>query len=221
MSSRLAFLLVVLLAIGTPRGVDAQSIADYNYDDLQFRGLGPEIGWVIPTKLEPTASYGLRVDMGFVGPRIRVTPAIRFWSSELRQAEVERLADQIISFCLRQQAPGCPVVLDLGRVERSDLELSLDGHYLLNTGGVGFFTGGGLSLHLLNGRGEFIDDTFVEDLLDTLATGFNVLLGSTARVGAVRLFAEVRGVMTSDIQYAQAGFGIVWNLPFPPVAGVD
>src|SRR5690606_32850733 len=148
------------------------TLEDYDYENLQFRGVGLEVGYVLPWNIEPTLSFGIRGDMGFVGPHVRIAPAIRYWSSHLKEEEVERLATQFIDICDRRAPGNCPASLDLGEVRRSDLELSLDAHVIPEIGSALIpYGGGGLSLHLLNGGGESIDDTFVEDLLDTVAPG--------------------------------------------------
>ena len=203
-------------ALAAPASLRAQAAQDYDYRDLRFRGLGPEIGWVVPTEVEPAVSYGLRADMGFVGPGVRVTPAIRYWRSHLRQDELDRVAEQIVSICERQGNTDCPV-LDLGSVERSDLELSADAHLVLEVArSLSLYAGAGLSLHLFNGRGELIVDTFVEDLLDTAAPGLNLIGGVSIPVGRLALLTETRFIVTSDIQYANATAALSWTLPTPP-----
>jgi hypothetical protein len=131
-------------------------------------------------------------------------PSIRYWSSSLRDSEVNRLADQIRRLCERQVNANCPAFA-LGEIERSDLELGTDAHYLFPTGyTVEPYLGGGLSLHLLNGRGDAIDDTFVEDLLDTVAPGLNLVGGVNVPLGsALQLVGETRLVLVSDVRYAR------------------
>ena len=203
------------LAAAAPVRVAAQTLADYDYENLQFRGIGPVVGWIVPTELEPTVSYGIHADLGFVGPNVRIVPSIRFWASELRQPQLDRLSEQIVQLC-EKQATQCPA-LNLGEVQRSDLELSTEAHYIFAPWTpVSLYAGGGLSLHLLNGRGELIDDTFVEDLLDTVAPGFNLLVGSFIPLGKIRLVGEARAVLTSDVQYVNLSLGGVWSLPSPP-----
>ena len=221
MRTPLARWLVFACCLGpAPTLARAQTLADYDYENLQFRGLGLELGWVLPTKIEPVPSFGIRGDMGFVGPHVRITPGIRYWASTLRNRELQRLADQIVLLCERQAATECPALLDLGEVRRSDLELSADAHYVLDpAGSVVFHAGGGLSLHLLNGRGEFIDGTFVEDLLDTVAPGVNLVIGAGVPLGKIEIFAEGRAVLTSDIQYGNVLLGANWTLPSPPGPG--
>ncbi|MBW3630480.1 MAG: hypothetical protein KY464_14435 [Gemmatimonadetes bacterium] len=206
---------VACLAPMSPAPAAAQTLADYDYENLQFRGIGPEIGWVVPSELERTISYGMHADLGFVGPNVRIVPSIRFWASELRQPQLDRLSEQIVHLC-EKQATECPA-LNLGEVQRSDLELSTEAHYIFAPWTpISLYAGGGLSLHLLNGRGELIDDTFVEDLLDTVAPGFSLLFGSFIPVGKIRLVGEARAVLTSDVQYGNLTLGGVWSLPSPP-----
>jgi hypothetical protein len=202
------------LALGAPARASGQGLAGYGYQNLQFRGLGVQVGWVVPTELETTISYGLHADMGFVGPNVRVIPSMRFWSSTLRQGQLDRLSEQIVQLC-EKQATECPA-LNLGEVQRSDLELSTEAHYMFPIRPISLYAGGGLSLHLFNGRGELIDDTFVEDLLDTVAPGFNLLAGIAIPIGKIRIFGEARAVLTSDIQYGNVAAGATWLLPSPP-----
>ena len=203
-------------ALAAPAVLRAQAAEGYDYRDLRFRGLGPEIGWVFPTEVEPAVSYGLRADMGFVGPGVRIVPSIRYWRSHLRQDELHRVAEQIVSICERQGNTDCPV-LDLGRVERSDLELAADAHLVLEASrALALYAGAGLSLHLFNGRGELIDDTFVEDLLDTASPGLDLIVGGSVPIGRLALLTEARFIVTSDIQYANAVVAVSWTLPTVP-----
>lgn len=217
---RVQILLSILLF---PAVASAQTLEDYDYEDLRFRGMGVEVGYVIPWNIEPTISYGLRGDMGFAGPHVRIAPGIRYWSSHLRDEEVERLATQFIEICSRRAPGSCPASLDLGEVRRSDLELSVDAHIVPDLPTVLVpYGGGGISLHLLNGGGEAIDGTFVEDLLDTVAPGLNLLGGVQLDLGTVVQFsAEGRLVLTSDVQYGNVVLGGVWTFPSPPAAELD
>lgn len=207
--------LVLVLAGLAPAAAGAQTLEDYDYEDLHLRAVGPEVGWVLPADMEPAPSFGVRADLGYVGPHVRIAPAIRFWSSSLRQQEVQRLAQQIVRICERQASAACPSSLDLGQVRRSDLELSADAHYVVREGNTFTpYAGGGVSLHLLNGRGEFIDDTFVEDLLDTAAPGVSLLAGLSLPLGAgLHLLTEGRVVVSGDVRYASAALGGTWSLP--------
>lgn len=207
--------LVAVLALLLPAVASAQQWEDYDYENLEFRGIGVDVGYIWPSTIEPTAQAGLRADLGFIGPRVRVSPALRFWSSSLDEDEIARLGDQIRRLCERQAGSGCPS-FDLGDIRRSDLELSVDGQYLIPTGyTLEPYLGAGGSLHLLNGSGEAISGTFVEDLLDTLVPGLNLLAGVNLPVGALQLVAEARFVISTDIRSMGVLIGGTWALPSP------
>lgn len=206
-----------LAAALAPAAAGAQQWEDYDYENLEFRGVGLDFGAVWPANVDRTLSFGIRADMGFVGPGIRIAPAIRFWSSTVDEAEVERLADQIRRLCERQAGAVCPP-FELGEIERSDLELAVDAHYLFHTGyTMQPYLGGGLGIHLLNGRGESIDGTFVEDLLDTVSPALNLIGGIHLPLGsAIEMMTEGRFVLVSDVRYASVLVGATWLLPSPP-----
>lgn len=205
-----------MLATLLPAAAGAQQWEDYDYENLEFRGIGLDFGAVWPANVERTLSFGVRADMGFAGPRVRISPAIRFWSSTVQDDEIARLEAQIRALCERHAGAICPP-FDLGEVERSDLELAVDAHYLFPTGySIQPYLGGGLGLHLLNGRGEAIDGTFVEDLLDTVSPALNLLGGIHIPLSsAIELLTEARFVLVSDVRYASILVGGTWILPSP------
>lgn len=217
---RLAVLLGIMGAFTAPGTIDAQGLADYDYEDLEFRGIGAEVGRIWPSQVEPTTSYGVRLDLGLVGPRVRIMPTARFWSSSLRDEELENLADQIILVCERQPEAACPESLDLGEIRLSDLELATDAHFLLLPESmISPYAGLSLGLHLLNGRGDFIDGTFVEDLLDAVAPGLGTVAGVNVGIGqSLKVGVEARFMLASDVRYGSVSLSGGWVLPAP---GVD
>jgi hypothetical protein len=210
--------MLLLLLLLLPARAAGQGLADYDYENLQFRGLGVEFGRVWPTETKSAYSFGIRADMGFVGPHVRIVPSARFWSSSLRDSEVNRLAEQIIRICDKQPGATCPASLDLGEVQRSDLELAADAHYVFDVSpSFQPYAGAGLSLHLLNGRGEFINGTFVEDLLDTVIPGGEAIGGVEVPIApSLKLLTEARVTLTSDLQFVNLVVGGSWTLPSVP-----
>ncbi|MDQ3556677.1 MAG: porin family protein [Gemmatimonadota bacterium] len=188
------FALLLCLPVIAP----AQSLEDYDYENLAFRGIGFEVGQVWPRRSERALTYGLRADLGYLGPNVRIVPGLVFWSSTLRQSDLPALGD----------------------IEVSDLALNVDGHYVWDlSGGFTPYAGAGLGIHLFNGEGEAIDGTFVEELLDVITPGLNVVGGAELRVaGPFRLFAEARGVLASPIRSLGLSFGGVWTFPTVPPA---
>lgn len=216
MTRWLALLLLALPLLARPLG--AQTWEDYDYENLEFRGIGLDFGGVWPARVERSYAVGIRADLGLVGPRVRIMPAIRFWASEVQPRQLQELSEQIVRICEKQGSGSCPASLDLGEVKMSDLELAAEAHYLFGTPArAAPYLGGGVGLHLFNGRGEFINDTFVEDLLDTVSPALNVLAGVNVPIGAsLQLYSEARYVLLSDVRHAWLGAGVSWALPSPP-----
>ncbi|HYR10718.1 MAG TPA: hypothetical protein VEQ60_23270 [Longimicrobium sp.] len=196
-----------------PQSLRAQDMADYDYENLVFSGVGAHLMEVFPARTDPALGFNLRVDLGLLGPNVRITPGITYWSSQLRDSEVERMETRIEAACERGSVP-CPGI-ELGDVEVSDLSVQVDAHYLWTTDYfVEPYGGVGVSLHLLNGSGEFVDDTFIEELLDAVAPGLDLVGGLEFPVaGNLRVLGEARAVLTGNTRYISLGLGGAWRLP--------
>ena len=48
---------------GFASGLAAQDLADFDYEDLTFRGLGIEAGYIWPTRVEAVETFGVRIDL--------------------------------------------------------------------------------------------------------------------------------------------------------------
>jgi opacity protein-like surface antigen len=105
--------------------------------------------------------------------------------------------------------------VELGEVQLSDLSLDLDARYTgRGPGGLEPYVGAGLGLHLVNGGGDFIDNTFVEDILDAITPGINVMAGIQLPLGrGLRLHGELRGVIAGGANWIGAGAGGSITLP--------
>ncbi|HUG41976.1 MAG TPA: hypothetical protein VMM12_16025 [Longimicrobiales bacterium] len=201
---RRALLAASLLAAATPGA--AQSLADYDYENLAFRGVGLDAGYLWANKIRDTHQYGVRLDLGYLGPGVRIVPTLTYWSSEFTRAELDRLAER-----MNQQA-GTVFIRgsDLEPIQWSDLSLSIDGIFVWNTPlRVLTFIGVGGGLHALNGQGSAVDDTFVEDLLDSITAGVNALAGLEFEpIHRFRFYAEGRYTALNSIQYLTARGGL-------------
>jgi len=209
--SRSAAIAALLLAL--PAAARAQDAADYDYENLVLSGVGVHVSEIFPSRSEPALALNVRVDLGLLGPNVRITPGLTFWSTQLRDSEVERMEDRIEASC-DNSGVSCPGV-ELGEVEISDFSLDVDAHFLWATEyAIEPYAGAGVSLHLLNGRGDFIEDTFVEELLDAIAPGFNLVGGLEFPItDNLRVLGEARGVLTGNIRYISLGVGGAWRFP--------
>jgi len=211
-----AVTLVLALALFGASPGGAQEFADFDYENLAFRGVGLEWGYLWPDKVEPTRSYGVRADLGYLGPGLRITPSITYWSSRMTRPEVAQLEDRVGSLIVRQQGPGAPPVA-LGPIDWSDVALALDAHVVWRVP-YGFltFAGVGASVHFLNGEGEAIADTFVEDLLDSVSAGLGLHVGVEYPVNRnTRFYTTGRLELLEDVRYStiRAGLQFHWGGP--------
>lgn len=203
--SLLALGLACLAIHGGASGAAAQTLADYDYEYLSFRGIGVDLGYMWPTKVEPTEQWGLRIDLGYLGPGVRIIPSVGYWRSTLTNDELDDLATRI-----NQQTGSIIQGSDLGPIDWSDLSLSLDGHFVWNAPlDVLTFLGAGLGFHALNGQGAAIDDTIMEDLLDAITLGANAIAGLEIEpMDRFRVYVEGRYTAMNSIQYLSARAGL-------------
>jgi hypothetical protein len=205
----------ILSTLSTP--AVAQDIADIDYEHLSFRALAPEWGYLWPNRIEPAQSLGVRVDMGYMGPGLRVVPSITYWSSRWKNDEVVEFSERVARLVAEQTGGPAPN-LDLGRIDYSDLIIGLDAQVvwevpfdLLTFGGLG------VAAHIVDGDGPAIDGTFVEDLIDSVEPGFNLHVGAEYPVTErMRVYTVGRYEVMPDLQYVQIRIG--WQFMFAPNA---
>ncbi len=211
----LAVVAALLLALAGP--VKGQEIADIDYEHLSFRGVAPEWGYLWPDRVESTSSYGVRFDLGYMGPGLRITPSLMYWSSRLEQEEVDEFSRRVAEL-VADQTGGAPPDLDLGTIEYRDLAIGVDAHVVWE---VPFdlltFGGAGVTMHIVDGDGASIDGTFVEDLLDSVEPGFNLHVGAEYPItNRMRLYTMGRYEVMPDLRYFQIRVG--WQFMFAPNA---
>ena len=211
-----ALVAAVLLVAGSAAPSSAQGLADYDYDQLSFRGLGAWVGANWPTRVESTTTFGVRADLGYAGPGLRIMPHVGYWSSTMNRSEVADLEDRVEELLLQQDPPVVADV-DLGAVDWSDLVIGLDAHFVWAVP-WDFLTyaGAGFSAHVTNGSGPGIDGTFVEDLIDSFAAGINVHGGvEYLATDRLRVFAEARYELQADLRYPEIRAGMSFYLSEP------
>ena len=190
-----------------PLSAGAQDLADYDYENLALRGVGFDVGGIWPSNLDRAMTYRLRVDLGYLGPGIRIVPSIGYWKSSVQ-------ASEIAAFERELEERGASGV-DLGGIDLSDMALQLDAHFVWTTPiDLLVFIGAGAGLHMLNGQGSAIDDTFIEDLFDSIMPGVTALAGlEYAVVERLRVYGEGSFTVVSDI--LNPGLSIGAALMFP------
>jgi hypothetical protein len=205
-----------LIALSIASGVDAQDIPDIDYEHLAFRGFGLDWGYIYPDRVEPTATYAARFDLGYAGPGLRIVPSVSYWRSPLEASEITEFTTRIEELVLDQT--GLATTLDLGTIEYSDLALGIDGHVVWELPlDVLTFGGLGVTAHFLNGDGAAINGTFIEDLLDSVTAGFNLHLGTEYPVtDRMRVYGVGRYEVLPDLRYFRIQLG--WQFMTGPNA---
>ena len=70
------------------------------------------------------------------------------------------------------------------------------------------FAGAGVSLHIMDGEGEALNGTFVEDLLDSWKPGFNLHGGlEYPMADSFRFYGEARYELLEDLRYFELRIG--------------
>jgi hypothetical protein len=203
------------------QSVQAQSsLADYDYENLSFRGFSLEGGYIWPNRADATYTVGTRVDLGYLGPGLRIVPGVSFWSSTMKDSEVRKLEGRLNALVSDQLAPGTDFEgVDLGTVDWSDFVLSLDGHFVWSVPfGLLTYAGAGMALHFMDGDGNAIKGTFVEDLLDSVKPGFNLHGGLEYPLSdAFRVYGMTKYELMEDLRYLElrAGIQIMLTGPAP------
>lgn len=193
---RSSALLALALGASLPANARAQELADYDYENLAFRGIGLDFGRMWPSNLEAANTVRLRIDLGYLGPGIRIVPTIAYWKADVEDDEITAFERQIDE--ISENPPG---TTQLGGIELSDLTLQVDGHFVWTTPiDLLVYLGAGAGLHVLNGQGESIDDTFIEDLFDSIMPGITVLGGLEYSIlDRFRIYVQGDFTIVSDI----------------------
>ena len=205
----------VVVTSAAPCETRAQELADYDYENLSFRGISFDVGYLYADNVEDTRTLGVRFDLGFLGPGFRIMPGVTYWESTLAQTEVGQFQTRLGTLTADQGGTVPAGGFDLGDIDRKDIVVSLDGHYVwavpLN---LFFSTGVGLSVHFLNGSGPSIDGTFVEDLLDSVSAGFNLHAALEYPIAdRIRIHGGSKVEILGDLNYVEfrGGLTFIWG----------
>lgn len=199
---------MIMIAAAIPSATAAQELTDFDYENLSFRGIGFDVGYIMPNRVDATPVFGGRVDLGYLGPGFRVVPHFSYWSSSFKRAEVQGFENQLESLIARES--GQTVDVELGAIDWSDLSLGVDGQFVwaIPRAGLLSYAGVGMTAHKLNGEGQAIRDTFIEDLLDAISAGFNAHLGiEVPWTDQLRFYGQAKYEMMSDLRYFEIRLG--------------
>ena len=112
-------------AVAICSNASGQDLADYDYENLSFRGLGLEAGVIFPDRLKTATAVHVRFDLGFLGPGFRLSPTVSYWSSDFKTSEVSELEDRLEQLIVNSE-PGATPTVDLGSIRWSDVVFGVD-----------------------------------------------------------------------------------------------
>ena len=199
----------LLLASGP---ATAQDFLDqFSYEGLRFSGIGFDVGPAASNRLTTEVSGSVRVDWGMIAPQVRLMFGVNYFKGQLKQEEILEFERQVL---LIVQDPTGDATVDVGEITWANLEATFDLQYLFPSG-PRFLTyiGVGMGVHLRNGSGTAIENTFVEDALDTIAASADLTLGMDfALTDSVLFTTEVRGTLSSELIMASARAGFMYRI---------
>lgn len=206
---KLRYYLLASVLLALPSTALAQRPLDrFSYDNLGFHGVWPEIGIVTSDRLEGTVSYGVRADLGQFAPRLRMLFGVSYFRSDFKSREIAEFATALEEVVTD---PTQDFTIDLGNIRWSDVAIELDLQYMLTPAVSRYvpYIGLGAGMHVRNGSGEAINETFVEDALDMLGAGVSATAGLDVKLGrAFLLNVGGRAVFGSDLQTVSFTVGL-------------
>jgi hypothetical protein len=194
-----------------PQVAVAQSFLEqFSYDGLRFTGIGFEFGGVTSDRLTRGLTGAVRIDYGRIAPKVRVLLGVSYFKGEFNAVEINEFAMGIG----RVVNPAMSSLIDIGTITWSDIEADIDLQYMLEAGRrVTNYVGVGFAAHVRNGTGTVIDDTFVEDALDTIDAGLNLSLGTAIELmPEIHFTLDFRGGLASELRTATARAGLMYRV---------
>ena len=204
---------LALILVAVPQLVAAQGILDeFSYEGLKLSGVGFELGTTISNRLTNEVIGAVRVDYGFIAPKVRVLIGGSYFKGNFDAEEITEFEDKLRGLVID---PTGDFTVDIGTVSWSDLELDLDLQYLIQASDrVRTFAGVGIAAHFRNGSGRAINGTFVEDALDNIEAGLNLSVISEVRIIAQLDFtAGLRGGVSSGLRTISVLAGLMYRIP--------
>jgi len=185
--------------------VVAQDLAEYDYENLGFRAIGVEVVWANAKDAKGAVGFGVRADLGFLGPNVRVVPRFAFWQADIEDEAVAKVERNLEALCV---PPDCRI--ELGELRRDYWIVGLDLQWTMANRTFTPYLGAGAELYILNDSGEAIDGTFLSDAVVT--AGLSGVGGLEFDPGKhLRLYAEVRGTLVTSASNLAVYAGVAYR----------
>lgn len=198
----------LFLLIGAVRPAEAQNLEEYDYANLGLRAIGAELLYVDPSQNDGTVGLGAKIDLGFLGPGIRVVPRFAYWKADVEASSIDELERQLEE--VSELEPGS---VNLGAIDRSAYIIGADVQFIASLKRVSPYIGAGLDIYALNDDGNAIRGTFLDDLVIT--AGASAVGGvQVAMSPSWSLYGELRATAVSDASSLGGALGIYYTFGF-------
>ena len=198
----------LFLLIGAVGPAEAQNLEQYDYANLGLRAIGAEIIYVSPSQNDATVGLGARMDLGFLGPGLRVVPRFAYWKADVEASAIDRLERQLEE--VSELEPGS---INLGAIDRSAYVIGADLQFITSLDRVSPYIGAGLDIYALNNDGNAIRGTFLDDLVIT--AGVSAVGGlQVALSPSWSAYGELRATAVTDASSLGAAFGMYYTFGF-------
>jgi hypothetical protein len=199
-----------LLTACLPDRLTAQKILEqFSSDNLRLTALQVDVGPLGGSNIRGTLTGGLRLDYGFIAPKVRVLLGLSYMRADFGADALRRFEDGLKRIV---NDPDSNYTINLGAVTWSDLVGDLDLQYVMSQGrAVTAYLGVGFGVHVRNGDGAAINGTFVEDALDQITAGLNGSLGAEIGAKHWRLTVDARGVLSSGLSTMSLRTGAMYR----------
>ena len=162
------------------------------------------------SQLMGTTVGGVRLDFGRIAPKVRLLLGLSYFRSDFDSEALSRFEARLDSFV----NPGTPDSVAVGQIRLGDIVGDVDFQLMFPQGsGITAYVGTGVSIHVRNGSGDLINQTFVEDALDVVTAGLNGTIGFEFNLSPTwRFTLDGRGVLSSGLSTASLRTGIMYRL---------
>jgi len=200
------------MLVALSRDAGAQTFLErFSYEGLGLSGVGFELGVISSDRVTREVTGALRVDYGVIAPRVRVMLGASYFKGLLASDEIAKFEDRLRRVVTD---PTNDATIDIGEITWANLAGDLDLQYLAPLGPrFLFYAGLGMSVYVRNASGVAIEDTFVEDALDTVSAGGSAMFGFEVAL-ASRLTGLIggRGGLTSELRTLSLGVGVMYRI---------
>lgn len=197
---------------GTSPAAAQRVLEEFSYDSLRFSGIQVDLGIVGADAVDAAAIGGVRFDWGYFAPRVRLLTGISYTRSDFKGRELVRFERRIRELVVD---PSGDDSISVGRVRLTSVILDVDLQYLFTpspASPVIVYLGAGFAAHVRNATGAAIEDTFVDDALDTVEAGLNAMVGLEVPAGRQwRAAFELRGMATMGLNLLSGRAGVMYR----------